>query len=101
MVSRAERGPLAEWFWTIDRYFLAAFVFLLGIGFMLSFAASPPVAERIGLEPFHFVIEHALFLLPSLAVMIGLSFLSPRQIRRTAMIMLLVSLALMVLVLFF
>ncbi len=101
MVSRAERGPLAEWFWTIDRYFLAAFVLLLGIGFMLSFAASPPVAERIGLDPFHFVIKHAMFMLPSLGVMIGLSFLSPRQIRRTAMIMLLGSLALMVLVLFF
>jgi cell division protein FtsW len=101
MVSRAERGPLAEWFWTIDRFFLAAFIFLLGIGFMLSFAASPPVAERIGLEPFHFVIKHALFLLPSLVVMIGLSFLTPRQIRRTAMIMLIVALALMVMVLFF
>ncbi len=101
MVSRAERGPLAEWFWTIDRYFLAAFICLLGIGFMLSFAASPAVAERIGLDPFHFVQKHALFLLPSLGVMIGLSFLTPRIIRRTAMVMLLVSLALMVLVLFF
>ena len=47
MVSRAERGALAEWFWTIDRYFLAAFILLLGIGFMLSFAASPPV---VGLD---------------------------------------------------
>lgn len=101
MVSRAERGPLAEWFWTIDRFFLTAFVLLLGVGFMLSFAASPAVAERIGLDPFHFVQRHAFFMLPSLAVMIGLSFLTPRQIRRVAMIMLVVSLALMVMVLFF
>jgi cell division protein FtsW (lipid II flippase) len=50
MVSRAERGPVADWFWTIDRFFLAMFIFLMGIGFMLSFAASPAVAERIGLE---------------------------------------------------
>jgi cell division protein FtsW len=35
---------LAEWFWTIDRFFLAVFILLLGIGFMLSFAASPAVA---------------------------------------------------------
>ncbi len=54
MVSRAERGPLADWFWTIDRFFLAIFIFLMGIGFMLSFAASPAVAERIGLEPLPF-----------------------------------------------
>ena len=68
MVSRAERGALADWFWTIDRFFLAMFVFLMGIGFMLSFAASPAVAERIGLEPFHFVKRHAVFALPALGV---------------------------------
>ena len=101
MVSRAERGPVADWFWTIDRFFLATFILLMGIGFMLSFAASPAVAERLNLDSFHFVKRHAAFLLPSLAVMIGISFLSPRQVRRTAMILLLVSLALMVLALFF
>jgi cell division protein FtsW len=101
MVSRADRGPLADWFWTIDRFFLVAFVLLMGIGFMLSFAASPAVAERIGLNSFHFVERHALFLLPSLVVMIGLSFLTPRQVRRTAVILLVISLAMMVLALFF
>lgn len=101
MVSRADRGPLADWFWTIDRYFLAAFILLMGIGFMLSFAASPAVAERIGLDSFHFVERHALFIIPSLIVMFGLSFLSPRQVRRTAIILLAASLALMVLALFF
>ncbi|EJZ19489.1 putative lipid II flippase FtsW [Rhizobium sp. Pop5] len=100
MVSRAERGPLADWFWTIDRFFLAMFIFLMGIGFMLSFAASPAVAERIGLEPFHFVKRHAAFMIPSIAVMLGLSFLTPRQVRRTAILLLIISLAMMVLVLF-
>ena len=100
MVSRAERGPLADWFWTIDRFFLAMFIFLMGIGFMLSFAASPAVAERIGLEPFHFVKRHAAFMIPSITVMLGLSFLTPRQVRRTAILLLIISLAMMVLVLF-
>jgi cell division protein FtsW len=101
MVSRAERGALADWFWTIDRFFLAMFIFLMGIGFMLSFAASPAVAERIGLEPFHFVKRHAAFMIPSLCVMIGLSFLTPRQVRRTAIILLIVALSMMLLALFF
>ncbi|KQV28331.1 cell division protein FtsW [Rhizobium sp. Root1203] len=101
MVSRAERGPLADWFWTIDRFFLAMFIFLMGIGFMLSFAASPAVAERIGLEPFHFVKRHAAFMIPSISVMIGLSFLTPRQVRRTAILLLIVALAMMLLALFF
>ncbi|CAD7037758.1 MULTISPECIES: putative lipid II flippase FtsW [Pseudorhizobium] len=101
MVSRADRGPLADWFWTIDRYFLAAFILLMGIGFMLSFAASPPVAERLGLDSFHFVERHAVFIVPSLMVMIGLSFMTPRQVRRAAIILLAVSLLMMVMALFF
>ena len=101
MVSRAERGALADWFWTIDRFFLAAFILLMGLGFMLSFAASPPVAERIGLDSFHFVKRHAAFLVPSVIIMVGLSFLTPRQVRRTAVILLIVSLAMMILALFF
>ncbi|MBB3963408.1 MULTISPECIES: putative lipid II flippase FtsW [Rhizobium] len=101
MVSRAERGALADWFWTIDRFFLAMFIFLMGIGLMLSFAASPAVAERIGLEPFHFVKRQAAFMIPSLAVMIGLSFLTPRQVRRTAIILLIAALILMLMALFF
>lgn len=101
MVSRADRGPLADWFWTIDRFFLATFILLMGIGFMLSFAASPAVAERLGLDSFHFVERHAVFIIPSLMVMIGLSFLNPRQVRRAAIILLAISLVLMVVALFF
>ncbi|MBO3760855.1 putative lipid II flippase FtsW [Ciceribacter sp. L1K23] len=101
MVSRAERGPLADWFWTIDRLFLVLFLLLMGIGFMLSFAASPAVAERLGLDSFHFVKRHAFFMLPAIGVMIGLSFLSPRQVRRAAVLLLAISIVLMVLALFF
>jgi cell division protein FtsW len=92
---------MADWFWTIDRFFLAAFVLLMGLGFMLSFAASPAVAERLGLDSFHFVKRHAFFLIPAIAVMLSISFMSPRQVRRAAMILLVLSLAAMVLALFF
>ena len=94
MVSRVERGPVADWFWTIDRLFLITFVLLMGIGLMLSFAASPAVAERLNLDSFHFVKRHAIFMMPALVVMIGLSFLSPRQVRRVAMLILAASAAL-------
>ena len=101
MVSRVERGPVADWFWTIDRLFMITFILLMGIGFMLSFAASPAVAERLNLDSFHFVKRHAAFMLPALGVMIGLSFLTPRQVRRTAMVILAMSLLMMVAALFF
>ncbi|MAZ18030.1 putative lipid II flippase FtsW [Oricola sp.] len=101
MYNRSDRSAVAEWWWTIDRWFLASFIALIGFGVVLSFAASPAVAERIGLNAYHFVERHALFLIPAFVVMIGVSFLDPRQIRRLALVVLLVSVALMVMALFF
>lgn len=100
MVSRVERGAVANWWWTIDRWFLAAFLSLMVLGVVLSFAASPAVAERIGLESYHFVERQIFFMLPAVAAMIGVSFLPPRGIRRLALAMLAVSLLLMVAALF-
>ena len=100
MVSRVDRGAVANWWWTIDRYFLAACLALMGLGVLLSFAASPAVAQRIGLDSFHFVERQTFFMIPAVAVMIGVSFLSPRQIRRFALILLCASLFLMAAALF-
>ena len=99
MISRENRGPVAEWWWTIDRTLLAAFLVLIGIGMVMSFAASPPVAERIGLQPFHFTERHAQFTVLGVVLMIGTSYLSPRMVRRLALLMLLGSIAAMILVL--
>src|ERR1700729_1646660 len=96
MLSREQRNPLSEWWWTVDRLQLAAILALILGGIILSLAASPPVATRIGLDPFHFFNRHVVFLLPSLFVLIGGSFLSPRQIRRTALLIFFVSIALIV-----
>ncbi|MEH6950056.1 putative lipid II flippase FtsW [Nitrobacter sp. NHB1] len=96
MISREQRTPLSEWWWTVDRLLLAAMVLLMLTGVVLSLAASPSVATRIGLDPFHFFHRHVLFLLPSIIVMIGVSFLSPRQIRRSALIVFALSIVLIV-----
>src|SRR5215472_14432019 len=101
MISREERTPLSEWWWTVDKPLLGAIIALMLTGVILSLAASPPVATRIGLDPFHFFSRHVMFLLPALIVLIGVSFLSPRQIRRTALIIFAVSIALIVVTLLF
>ena len=101
MISREQRTPLSEWWWTVDRLLLAAFITLMLGGVILSLAASPPVAARIGLDPFHFFNRHVMFLLPSLLVMLGVSFLSPRQVRRSALIVFTISVALVVATLLF
>jgi len=100
MLSRTDRSPVATWWWTVDRWFLSAFLMLMGLGVVLSFAASPAVAERIGLDSYHFVTRQIMFMVPAVGVMIGVSFLDARQVRRLALIMLLAALVLMVLTLF-
>jgi cell division protein FtsW len=94
MISREQRTPFSEWWWTVDRLLLAAIIVLMLGGVILSLAASPPVATRIGLDSFHFFNRHVMFLLPSFIVLIGVSFLSPRQIRRSALVVFAVSVAL-------
>lgn len=96
MISREQRTPFSEWWWTVDKPLLGAIVALVLAGVILSLAASPPVATRIGLDPFHFFNRHMLFLLPSCIVLIGVSFLSPRQIRRSALIVFAISIVLIV-----
>jgi cell division protein FtsW len=100
MVSRADRSAFAEWWWTVDKYLLAGLVALIIGGVVLSLAGSMPVAERLGYDTFHFVKRHVLFFLPAIGVMIATSFLTPRQARRVAMIVLVVSLVLMLATLF-
>jgi cell division protein FtsW len=100
MVSRVERTPFAAWWWTIDRFSLVALGAIMLGGVVLSLAASPPVAARIGLDAFYFVHRHLMYLVPAIAAMLAISFLSPRQIRRLALIVFIVSFALVVATLF-
>ena len=99
MLSREERNPLSDWWWTVDKPLLGAILALMLCGVILSLAASPPVATRIGLDAFHFFNRHVLFLLPSFIVLIGVSFLSPRQIRRSALVVFAIAIVLIVLTL--
>ncbi len=86
MSSREKRTPFGDWWYTVDRLMLAALAALMLVGIVLSLAASPPVATRIGLDPFHFVNRHILFLVPAIAVMLAVSALSPRNVRRLSVL---------------
>src|ERR1700751_2784693 len=94
MASRAQPTPLSEWWRTVDRLTLAALGALMLGGIILCLAASPPVAARIGLDPFHFVNRQVFFLVPAACVLIATSFLSPREVRKLSLVVFLVSLAL-------
>lgn len=94
MASRLDRTVFSDWWRTVDRLMLLALGALMLGGIVLSLAASPPVATRIGLDAFHFVNRHVLYLIPAIVVLIATSFLSPRQVRRVALIVFVIGLAL-------
>ncbi len=95
MFARDRKTPIAEWWWTIDKQLLAALALLLVVGIVLSFAASPPVAERIGLDAWHFVIRHAMFSAIALVVLVATSMLPHRLARVSAIGVLVVSIVLL------
>ena len=86
MVSRAERGPVADWMRTVDRWLLGSFLALMVIGLVMALAASPAVAERLNLSTFHFVNRQALMLIPTAIADDGdlVSLAAPRAPRGAA-----------------
>src|ERR1700758_3316317 len=84
--ARIDQSPVARWWWTVDRWSLAALGVLIGFGVVLSLAASPAVAERIGYDGLHFVRRHLAMLPLALGVMFAVSLQTPRTVRRIAAI---------------
>ncbi len=96
MVSRAEPSFSGRWWWSVDRVILGALITLMVSGVVLLMAGGPPVAERLGLSTFHFVNRQAVYLLAALAIVLSVSFMSPRQVRRAALLIFAASLAMVV-----
>ena len=95
--ARIDQSPVARWWWTVDRWSLVALAVLIGFGVVLSLAASPPVAERIGYDGMHFVRRHLAMLPLAIGVMFLVSLQPPRTIRRVAVIGFAIALALLAL----
>ena len=77
---------LPRWWRTVDRVTIGCILALFAIGILLGFAASPPLAERNGHDPFHYVSRQAFFGFLGLTAMVLVSMLSPLQVRRVAVL---------------
>jgi cell division protein FtsW len=97
--SRNDPSPIAKWFWTVDRGLLGAALALIATGVALSFASSPAaiLADESISDPFHYSWRMMVFASAGLVAMLTASLLSPRGVRRIAVLALLGSLFIMAL----
>ena len=98
-ISRNDRSLIGQWWWTVDRWILGAIGLLMVGGSLLSLAASPAVAERINADSYFFVKKHLLMLPLAIAIMLAVSMVSIKTIRRIAVVILLFAIIGMVLTL--
>ncbi len=83
-----QRGEpiLPKWWRTIDRWTMSCVLILFAIGLLLGLASSPPLAQRNGFDPFHYVERQALFGVLALIAMMLTSMMSPTLVRRLAVL---------------
>ncbi len=84
--SRTDESLFGRWWWTIDRWMIAAIIAILAMGAILALAASPAVAERIGLDTFYFAQRQFIVLPFVLIVMFAVSLLNRSGVRQFAVI---------------
>jgi cell division protein FtsW len=83
--ARTDQSRLGQWWWTTDHILLGVVAILMTLGVLLSFASSPAAAARMNLgDPFHFAIRQSIFAGVGAAILLGVSALSPRGVKRAA-----------------
>jgi len=94
---RSDRSPLGVWWWTVDRWMLGVVGLLIFIGVLMSFAASPAAAARMNLgDPFHFAVRQCVFAAIATVMLISVSMLDVKGIRRAAFFIWLFAIAVMI-----
>ena len=99
-LTRTDRSLIAEWWFTVDRPMIGAVLLIMALGAIVSLAASPAVAHKIGEEPLYFFKRHLVFLVPSVILLVGASMFDPKLTRRAGLFLFLGGFVLMLLAMF-
>ncbi|CAN1545664.1 FtsW Bacterial cell division membrane protein [Caulobacteraceae bacterium] len=82
---RSDTTPLGNWWWTMDRWLLGTVFALIALGVLLSFGTSPAAASRLHYDDaFHFALRQTIFGGMAAVLVIGVSMLEAKTIRRVA-----------------
>ena len=84
--AHAGEAVLPRWWRSVDKWTISCVVMLFGVGLLLGLAASPPLAARNGLPPFHYVERQAVFGAAALMAMLTVSMMSPVLVRRVGVV---------------
>lgn len=93
-------SSIKNWLWSIDRISFFLVLAILCTGAILITMASPAVAERIKVSQFYFVNRQLIFLLASVFIVVFISSISEKKLRRLILLGFVTCLLLLVAVLF-
>lgn len=94
---RSDRSPLGVWWWTVDRWMLGVIAVLIAVGVTLAFAASPAAAARMNVgDPFHFAVRQCVFAAGAVIILVSVSMLDVKGVRRAAFFIWLAAIAVMI-----
>ena len=97
---RSDASPLAEWWRTVDKGLIAAILMLLAAGLVLSLAAGPAAANRLGYDdPFYFVYRQAAFAIAAAVVLFASSLFDEMWARRVCAVLFVICFVMMALLL--
>lgn len=79
-VSRADTSTLGRWWWTIDRWTLAALMLLIGFGYVMMLATSAAESAAAASQSVFFA-KQVVFLGLAAAMLVIVSMATPQQVR--------------------
>lgn len=98
--SRLNRSKIVNWWWTVDKITLGLLMLIIFIGAFLVFSASPPVARTNNFSDYHFIKKQVVFIIGALSILLSVSMMRLKNIRRLSIVGYVVFFALMIVTLF-
>ncbi|HET9147705.1 MAG TPA: FtsW/RodA/SpoVE family cell cycle protein [Acetobacteraceae bacterium] len=84
-LSRADTSVVGRWWWSVDRVMLIALAMLVGVGYILALAATPATNLSLADPRTMVMIKQILYLAAGGVIMLGVSLLTLRQVKLTAL----------------
>ncbi len=84
-LSRADNSFIGRWWWSVDRVTMLALAVLIGAGYVLALAAMPGLSAHLSDPHTVAMLKQIFFLALGGVTMLGMSMLSLRQVKLTAL----------------